>query len=636
MGEESEFFEGYITAAAVAPTVRPGDCKHNALRLNEAILEAEAAGARLICAPELSITGYTCGDLFLQDSLLEKALAALRALVRCSVGGDSLIFVGLPVAHMGNLYNVAAAISGGRLLGLVPKAFPAARGDSPELSVFSPAPIGVEDFIFNGTKVPFGADLLFRCAEYPDFTVAAEIGEDLWAPIPPSTHHARGGATVIVNLAAESETVGKEDYRRLLVQGQSGRSICAYIYSNAAYGESSGTAVFAGHSIISENAKILAERKPFKPGFSITDIDIGGLIHDRIASGFFSRSHHRTHKIVGFSQAQKCALRYSGIDPHPFVPSDLAERVERCEKILRIQTYALIRRLEHIGAKKAVLGLSGGLDSTLALLVTVRVIKLLGGSPDDILAVTMPGPGTSERTKTNALLLSKALGLELNEIDISPMLFQHLRDIGHSADIRDTVYENAQARIRTLILLNLANKYGGVVVGTGDMSELALGWTTFGGDQLSMYGVNAGVPKTLIRYIIDYVASVDSGLAGVLQAILDTPVSPELLPPTNGNISQKTEDILGPYELHDFFLYHVVRRGRTPALILKLAVKAFAGKYGEEEIRELLKLFYTRFFAHQFKRSSLADGPKVGSVSLADAYWHMPGDLSSAPWTYNL
>ena len=632
MTEVNEIFEGFVTVAAVSPMVKPGDCKHNAIQLNEAITEAEKAGAKLICAPELSITGYTCGDLFLQDALLERALASLRALVLCSEKSDSLVFVGLPLAHKGKLYNVAAAMSGGRLLGIVPKSYLYGRGDSSELRVFAPAPSEIEDYIFNGYAVPFGANLLFKCKEYPDFTVAAEICEDLWTPLPPSSHHSRGGASVIVNLSAESETVGKEDARRLLVSSQSARAVCAYIYTNAAYGESTGDAVYAGHSMIYESAVLLAERKPFKPGFVITDIDVGSLSHDRKASGTFSRAFRRKHKVVEFSQAQDCGLNHRKIDPSPFVPQDTGECAARCEKILRIQTYALIRRLEHVDAKKVILGLSGGLDSTLALLVIMRAVKLLGGQPDDILAVSMPGPGTSGATKENARLLANALGIPLQEIWITDLLRQHLSDIGHSEEDHDVVFENAQARIRTLVLMNLANKYQGLVVGTGDLSELALGWTTYGGDQLSMYGVNAGVPKTLIRYIIGYVASLDAGLSPVLQDILYTPVSPELLPPENGEISQKTEDILGSYELHDFFLYHAVRRGKTPSLILKLAVRAFDGKYEEDEIRERLRVFYSRFFAHQFKRSALADGPKVGSVSLSSTEWNMPGDLSGDPW----
>ena len=633
MAEMAEKYEGFVTVVAVAPTLRPGDCKHNALRLHEAISEAEAAGAKLICSSELSITGYSCGDLFLQNTLQERALAALRALVKCSEKSDALIFVGLPVAHMGKLYNVAAAISGGRLLGLVPKTYLSARGDFPESRVFASAPEDVEKYVFDGAKVPFGTGLLFRCEDFPDFTVAAEICEDLWSPMPPSTIHARGGATVIANLSAESETIGKEDYRRLLVQSQSGRAVCAYVYANAAYGESTGNAAFAGHCLIGENSRILAERKPFLPGFAVADVDVSSLAHDRKKSGVFSRSQHMAHKTILFSQTQDCRLLYRKLSAHPFVPSDKYKLSARCEKILRIQAYALIRRLEHINAKKIVLGLSGGLDSTLALLVIVRAVKLLSGKPDDILAITMPGPGTSEITKANAKTLAAALGIPLHEIELAPVLRQHLTDIGHSEETHDVVYENAQARIRTLILMDLANKYSGLVVGTGDLSEVALGWSTFGGDQLSMYGVNAGVPKTLIRHIIEYAAEIDPGLTQVLRGILDIPVSPELLPPENGQISQKTEEILGPYEIHDFFLYHVVRHGRTPSLVLKLAVKAFDGKYAETELRERLRFFYRRFFANQFKRVSLPDGPKIGSVSLSTTDWNMPGDLSSDPWT---
>jgi len=633
MIKEAENYDGFVTVAAVAPTVKPGDCKNNALRLHEAISAAEAAGAKVICTPELSITGFTCGDLFLQNTLQERALAALKALVSCSEKSDSLIFIGLPVSHGGKLYNAAAAVSGGRLLGLIPKTYLFGSGASSELRVFSSAPSGIEEFVFNGAAVPFGADLLFRCKEFPDFTVAAEICEDLWTPLPPSTRHARAGATVIVNLSAESETVAKEDYRRLLVRSQSGRAICAYVYANAAYGESTGAAVYAGHSLVCENAELLAERRPFKPGFAISDIDISSLAHDRKASPSFLRSRHLSHRIVEFSQTPGCAIKYRRLSPLPFVPQDPRECVARCEKVLEIQAYALIRRLEHAGAKRVIVGLSGGLDSTLALLVIVRAVKLLGGNPGDIIPVSMPGPGTSQTTRNNAWALAGALGINLQEVEIGSMLRQHLFDIGHSETVRDVVYENAQARIRTLVLLDLANKYNGLVVGTGDMSELALGWTTYGGDQLSMYGVNAGVPKTLLRHMIAYVASAEPGLTAVLHSILATPVSPELLPPENGAITQKTEQILGPYELHDFFLYHAVRRGRTPVLLLKLATRAFAGIYTEDQIRETLRLFYRRFFANQFKRSALADGPKVGSVSLSAADWNMPGDISSDPWT---
>ncbi|MDR3363623.1 MAG: NAD(+) synthase [Clostridiales Family XIII bacterium] len=633
MGAGTEVYEGFVTAAVVAPALRPGNCRYNATKLFEEISAAEAAGASLVCAPELSITGYTCGDLFLQETLLDEALAALRALVRSSAKSDVLFFAGLPVSHMGKLYNVAAAVSGGRLLGLVPKTYHPNYGEFYELRHFTPAPSGIEDYSFEGGRVPFGTDLLFRCAELPEFAVAAEICEDLWTPLPPSTRHARAGATVIVNLSAGDETIGKDEYRRLLIKSQSGRAVCAYLYANAGYGESTGDMVFSGHGLICENASLLAERKPFEANCAIADIDVKSLARDRRYLNTFTRTPFQSHKIVMFSQAARSALRYRHIDPHPFVPAGDAERAARCEGIIRMQTSGLMRRLEHTKSEKAVIGLSGGLDSTLALLIAARAAHALGWRGEDILAVTMPGPGTTQMTKRNAELLAAALGVGFKDIDIGPSVRQHLRDIGHPEDEHNNVYENAQARIRTLILMDLANKFGGIVVGTGDLSELALGWTTYNGDHMSMYGVNAGVPKTLVRYIIGHIADAEPRLSGVLRAVLGTPVSPELLPPEDGRISQKTEELIGPYELHDFFLYHALRRGRTPALILKLAGRAFAGKYTASEIRATLRLFYRRFFANQFKRSALPDGPKIGSVTLSPrADLRMPSDADGEAW----
>ncbi|MCL2112196.1 MAG: NAD(+) synthase [Clostridiales bacterium] len=635
MGIVNEAYEGFVTAAAIAPMVSPGNCRQNATRLFGAISAAEEAGAKVICAPELSVTGYTCGDLFWQNVLLEEALAALRVLVGCSARSDALIFVGLPLRHGGDLYNVAAAISGGRLLGLVPKTWIPNHGGYSELRHFTTAPPAHEEYTFDGEPIPFGTDLLFQCEEYPDLTVAAEISEDLGAPSPPSAAHARSGATVIVNLSATDESVGKDDYRHLLARSQSSRAVCAYIYSNAGYGESTGEQVFSGHSLIYENAELLGEKRPFESGFAIADIDVGSLVHDRQSLTTFSRPSDKTHRVIKFSQTQSCRLQYRRIEPKPFVPANDSERIVRCDKVLRLQTFGLMRRLDHAKAGKAVIGLSGGLDSALALLVSVSAMHLLGKPASDVIAISMPGPGTSHDTRMNARHMGKALGVNFREIDIGKIFLQHLRDIDHSEKERDVVYENAQARIRTLILMNIANKCGGLVVGTGDMSELALGWATYGGDQLSMYGVNAGVPKTLLRHIIKHVADRDKKLKSVLNDILGTPISPELLPPgKGGRITQMTEELIGPYELHDFFLYHAIRRGRTPSLVLKLAIRAFAGKYSDNEIRDTLRRFYQRFFANQFKRNALADGPKIGSVSLsASSDWRMPSDIDSEPWT---
>jgi NAD+ synthase (glutamine-hydrolysing) len=630
-------YDGFVTIASIAPGLRPGNCMYNVAQIYGEVMRHTALGAKIICAPELSITGYTCGDLFLQDTLLADALVALKALARSTQWDDALIFVGLPVSHMGKLYNVAAAIQGGEVIGLVPKSYPPNYGEFYELRYFTPAFNGVETFLFNGEEVPFGTDLLFRCREFSELAVAAEICEDLWVPNPPSTRHARAGATIIANLSAGDETIGKESYRKLLARAQSGRSVCAYIYANAGYGESTGDMVFSGHGFICENAEILSERKPFSDDPAIADIDVKGLARDRRYLNTFERAAADTHHVIRFSQKQRCKLKYRYITPHPFVPSRTGELYARCEEIICMQSSGLAKRLEHVGAKKAVIGVSGGLDSTLALLITARALHLLGRPGDDILAVTMPGPGTSRLTKHNAERLCAALGVELRTIDITASVAQHLVDIGHPEDEFTTTYENAQARMRTMILMDLANKHDGIVIGTGDLSELALGWATYNGDHMSMYGVNSGVPKTLVRYIVEYIASAEPLLSEVLKAILNTPVSPELLPTESGEISQKTEEIIGPYELHDFFLYHMIRRGREPFLILKLACKAFNGWYEEEEIRRVLKTFYRRFFANQFKRSALPDGPKVGSVTLSPrADWRMPSDADGDAWYRSL
>ncbi|MDR3304627.1 MAG: NAD(+) synthase [Clostridiales Family XIII bacterium] len=634
-------YDGFVTAAAVSPPLRPGNCRFNASSIKNSIDEAIRRGAKIVCTPELSITGYTCGDLFLQDRLLEEALVVLTALVRSTKDGDALIFVGLPLAHEGKLYNAAAAICAGELLGIVPKSNLPNYGEFYELRHFSPARKGTGVYEFDGKAVPFGTDLLFRCWQFPALTVAAEICEDLWTAEPPSTRHAKAGASLIVNLSAGDETVSKDDYRRLLCRSQSGRAVCAYVYANAGYGESTGDMVFSAHSLICENAVLLSERKPFESDFAIADIDIKGLVRDRrfltTFGGRESISPAEGYTAVWFSQPQNCRLPYRYIAPNPFVPGELAERETRCEQIIRMQSSGLAKRLEHTKAAKAVIGISGGLDSTLALLITARAMHLLGRPGEDILAVTMPGPGTTAITKSNARKLCASLGIECREIDIDVSVRLHLRDIGHPDRAFNNVYENAQARMRTMILMDLANEHDGIVVGTGDLSELALGWATYNGDHMSMYGVNAGVPKTLVRHIIRHIAQTEPALADVLKNVLDTPVSPELLPPENDEIIQKTEDILGPYELHDFFLYHMLRWGRNPSLIARLAVRAFAGKYSSDEIKTCMKTFYSRFFRNQFKRSALPDGPKIGSVTLSPrADWRMPSDADGEAWLEDL
>ncbi|MDR1816032.1 MAG: NAD(+) synthase, partial [Clostridiales Family XIII bacterium] len=614
---DNRIFDGFVTVAAVTPEVRPGDCRFNISGIFKAVYDAIGRGAQIVVTPELSVTGYTCGDLFLQDRLLEDARAALSAFVRSTRGRDELIFVGLPFLHEGKLYNVAAAVCGGALLGLVPKTWLPTYGEFYEARHFTPAPRGTDEVRFNGWTVPFGPEILFRNNNLPALTVACEICEDLWVPDPPSTRHAMAGATIVVNLSAGDETIGKEEYRRLLVQSQSGRDVCAYVYANAGFGESTQDMVFSGHALIAENGALLAEKPPFKDGLAIADVDVQGLARDRRYLTTWQSIDNACYSIVPFAQRPACGLKHRAVDPHPFVPGGFAEREARCERILQMQASGLAKRLAHTKSKVAVIGVSGGLDSTLALLVTKRAMDQLGRPAKEILAVSMPGFGTTQGTQSNARTLARAMGVLFGEIDITPSVRQHLKDIGHSEAARDATYENAQARMRTMLLMDLANKFGGIVVGTGDLSELALGWATYNGDHMSMYGVNAGVPKTLVRYLIGHVADADLALRDVLHAVLDTPVSPELLPPENGQIAQKTEDILGPYELHDFFLYHMVRKGRTPSCILSLAEKAFAGRYDEIVILTALRLFYRRFFANQFKRSALPDGPKIGSVTLS-------------------
>jgi NAD+ synthase (glutamine-hydrolysing) len=592
--------------------------------------------ARLLCLPELCVTGYTCGDLFLQDALLCSAREALSLLAAESSKYPAVVVAGLPFALDSKLYNVAAVICGGRVLGLVPKSFIPNYGEFYELRHFSPAPVGVRTVRFDGYDVPFGTDVLFRCSDEPDFCLAVEICEDMWVPSPPGASHAMAGAAVIANPSASDEVIGKARYRRMLAAAQSGRLVCCYVYSDAGAGESSTDVVFSGHNIICENGVVLSESPPFGSGVATADIDLRALAYDRRRMNTW-QSDASGYSIVEFSLGVAPSSLRRRVDPHPFIPQDERERNERCEAILDMQVAGLEKRIAHTGVRAAVIGISGGLDSSLALLVTERAMRKLGRPPSDIVAATMPCFGTTARTKSNAVKLCEALGIRCEEIDISGSVSAHLRDIGVGEESRDVVYENAQARVRTLVLMDLANKTGGLVIGTGDLSELAMGWSTYNGDHMSMYGVNAGVPKTLVRHIVKYVADASPELRGVLSDILATPVSPELLPPSGGDIAQKTESIIGPYELHDFFLYHVVRWGRPPSRVLTLAEIAFAGEYQRHEILNWLKVFYRRFFSNQFKRSCIPDGPKIGSVSLSPrGDWRMPSDASSAAWLEEL
>ena len=635
---------GFIKTAAVTPKVQVADPEGNAREIIRLAKEAAGNGAKIIVFPELCITGYTCGDLFLQELLLESAKEALLQIIRETRELDALIFAGLPWEKEGKLYNVAAVFQGGKLLGLVPKTcIPNygefyelrhfARGNQEADAVWTDSGDGERDYI------PFGTRLLFTCEEMPGLAVAAEICEDVWVPDPPSIHHALAGATVIVNCSASDETTGKDAYREALISGQSARLVCGYIYANAGEGESSQDLVFGGHNLIAENGKILSRSARFKNETIYADLDIARIVGERRRmTTFFSRTD-AVYTEIGFHLNKEETKLSRFIDPAPFVPDDSQDRQKRCEEIFAIQYMGLKKRLEHTRSRTAVVGISGGLDSTLALLVAVRAFDSLGLPRKGILGVTMPCFGTTDRTYRNACELVRKLGGTLREVDIREAVTTHFRDIGHDPEVHDVTYENSQARERTQVLMDLANQSGGLVIGTGDMSELALGWATYNGDHMSMYGVNAGVPKTLVRHLVRYYADTcgDPELAATLLDVLDTPVSPELLPPKDGVIAQKTEDLVGPYELHDFFLYYVLRFGFTPSKIYRLARLAFAGVYGEDTILKWLKTFYRRFFTQQFKRSCLPDGPKVGSVAVSPrGDLRMPSDASAAIWLKEL
>lgn len=628
--------QGFIKTAAVTPYIKVADPLFNRVSVLEKITEAADGGASVIVCPELCLTGYTCNDLFLQELLLKEAKEALRWLMEQTTQMQALIFVGLPFEYLGKLYNVAAVISGGRLLGLVPKTHIPNYGEFYEQRHFvsgmrTPVPVTFDRDI----ETWMGTDQIFTCVEYPMLRVAAEICEDLWAPDPPSMGHALAGADLIVNLSASDETTGKDLYRRELVKGQSARLLCGYVYCSAGEGESTQDIVFSGHNIIAENGSILAEATRFTNEITYSEIDVARMTGERRRMTTFGVRDTERYRYQEFSlELHETSLtRY--IDPAPFVPGNIADREKRCEEILAIQAMGLKKRLAHTGCQNAVVGISGGLDSTLALLVTVRAFDALDLPRKQITAVTMPGFGTTDRTYENAVGMIRCLGAELREISIVDAVNQHFSDIGHDSAIHDVTYENCQARERTQILMDIANKNGGMVIGTGDMSELALGWATYNGDHMSMYAVNCSVPKTLVRHLVRYYADTcgDAKLTEVLLDVLDTPVSPELLPPEDGQISQKTEDLVGPYELHDFYLYQVLRYGFSPAKVYRLAKIAFEGSYDEATIYKWLKTFYRRFFSQQFKRSCIPDGPKVGTIALSPrGDLRMPSDASVNVW----
>jgi len=627
--------DGFIRVAAATPNIKVADPVHNAGEVWKIVEEASGKGAKIIVFPELCLTGYTCGDLFLQDALIDAARDELRNLVEQSAGYDVLFFVGLPWQKDGKLYNAAAAIHDGELLAVITKTHIPNYAEFYELRHFNPGP--TTDVIeWDERIVPFGSNVLLRCTTIPELVVAGEICEDVWAMDPPSIAHAKAGATVIVNCSASDETTGKHLYRNSLISGQSARLVCGYIYANAGEGESTQDLVFGGHNIIAENGTVLAASKRFHNEVIYADMDLQRIRNERRKMTTFQvKNPKEVYDYMDFEMEMEDLELERFIDPAPFVPSDTGAREERCEEILTIQAMGLKKRLAHTGCTHAVVGISGGLDSTLALLVTARAFDMLNIPRKNILSVTMPCFGTTDRTYHNACTLTNKLGAELKEVNIKEAVAVHFRDLGHSMEDHDVTYENSQARERTQVLMDLANQNGGMVIGTGDMSELALGWATYNGDHMSMYGVNASVPKTLVRHLVRYYADTcgDEELKKVLYDVLDTPVSPELLPPEDGVISQKTEDLVGPYELHDFFMYYILRCGYRPAKIYRLAKKAFDGQYDEKVIYKWLNTFYRRFFAQQFKRSCLPDGPKVGSVAVSPrGDLRMPSDAARRIW----
>ena len=626
---------GFIKVAAVTPDIRVADVEFNKEQICRKMDEAAASGAKIIVFPELCVTGYTCSDLFTQDVLLDHAREVLTEIAAHTRDMDALVFVGAPLAVDGELYNVAAAMNHGKILGLTTKTFLPNYGEFYEMRQFREGPEKAREIEFDGEMVPFGPKILFTAKRMEHLIVAAEICEDVWSPVPPSIEAVREGATVIVNCSASDETIGKATYRESLIEGQSARLIAGYIYSNAGEGESTTDLVFGGQNLIAENGTMLAEAKRFQNTVIYGEIDVQRLADERRRLSTYPASDDADCQIVPFEVEVEETSLTRKFAPYPFVPSVKEERDMRCEEILNIQAMGLKKRMSHIHCQKAMVGLSGGLDSTLALLVMVKAFDLLNRDHKDIVAVTMPGFGTTDRTYDNAVSLIKSLGATFREVSIVDSVRTHFRDIGQDEAVHDVTYENGQARERTQILMDIANKSGGMVIGTGDMSELALGWATYNGDHMSMYGVNASVPKTLVRHLVRYYADTcgDETLQKVLYDVLDTPVSPELLPPEDGKISQKTEDIVGPYELHDFFLYYILRFGCTPKKIYRLAKYAFDGTYDTETIQKWLKTFYRRFFAQQFKRSCLPDGPKVGSVALSPrGDLRMPSDASARIW----
>lgn len=642
---------GYVKAATATPAIQLANPHYNKQQLMELTHSAVEQNIALVVFPELCLSGYTCGDLFFQQLLLDETLEAIHDLKLQTKTLPITIVFGAPLSIDGKLYNCAVVLHSGHILGIVPKTYLPNHNEFYEKRWFSsPADTHPQTIHFLGEDVPFGPQLIFRDTNEPLYSFTVEICEDLWSPLPPSTLSALCGAQIILNLSASNEVIGKSDYRKTLVQSHSAKTLSSYLYCSAGYGESTSDLVFSGHSLIFENGKLIAESNRYERQNNLTVglLDLEKIAHERFCSSTFNDASKNSHHLFSelpttivhsaFSLATYKEL--PTVNRYPFVPSNPAKRQSHCQEILNIQSHGLAHRLEHIGHPKVLIGVSGGLDSTLALLVAVKTFRLLKRDLRDIIAVTMPGFGTSNRTYQNALTLINAYQLTFKEINITNSVTQHFQDINHPLDTHDTTYENAQARERTQILMDLANQQNGIVLGTGDLSELALGWATYNGDHMSMYGINASIPKTLVRYLVAYVADNETtaGVSAVLNDILDTPVSPELLPlDTAGQISQQTEKVLGPYVVHDFFLYYVLRHGFRPEKIFQLAINSFKNEYSDKQLLAWLKLFYRRFFSQQFKRNCLPDGPKVGTIALSPrGDWRMPSDAQANCWLTEL
>ena len=630
--------DGFITVACGTPKLRLADCDYNAEQTFTLMRKAEKAGAKVLVLPELGLTGYTCGDLFYQDALLRGAEQALATVLEATRNLEVVTAVGLPLRVNNKLYNCAAIIQKGTVLGVVPKTHLPNYSEFYEKRQFAAAPEENGTVTLFGKSVPFGNKLVFRCSTMPDLALGFEICEDMWAPCSPAVDLTAAGAIVVGNLSASNDIIGKDSYRRQLVTMQSAKLVCGYVYTSCGEGESSSDVVFGAHQMIAENGTLLAERR-FDGGLLVSEVDVQKLCYERRRTQMFDQAPAVWEVPFALTVSPTKLTRY--VAPQPFVPEGKEDRDARCREILLIASLGLKQRLEHTGAKTAVVGLSGGLDSTLAVLITGLAMKMLDRPMTDIVAVTMPCFGTTDRTRNNAVILAEQMGATLRTVDISNSVRSHFKDIGHDMEDHSVTFENGQARERTQVLMDIANQSGGIVIGTGDLSELALGWCTYNGDHMSMYAVNCSIPKTLVRHLVGYLArdnaKKDEALHDVLEDILDTPVSPELLPAVQGQISQKTEDLVGPYELHDFFLYYMLRWGFSPRKVYRLAVYALGGKYSREVILKWLKTFYRRFFSQQFKRNCVPDGPKVGSVALSPrGDWRMPSDAKMNLWQAEL